>query len=582
MKTTSAPANMNMAWAELIVRELDRLGVDTFYVAPGSRSSPLALAIAAHAAHAIVHVDERGAAYAAIGYARATGKPAVVVTTSGTAVANLGPAVCEASLDAVPLLLLTADRPPELRETGANQTMTQPGIFSLHTRWQFDLPCPDARLPASFLLGTIDYAVFRATAMHPGPVHLNQMFREPLAPVKVADGARAWMTSVADWRASGRPWTTYDAPTEVASWTPAAPLLASARRGIIVVGALSGRGQAASVLAWAERLGWPVLPDIRSGLRLHRDHPAVISMIDHVLLSTKTARALKPDVILHIGGRITSKRLHQWIVSSAAPLVMINDTPARIDPDHHVAVRLTASLDASSWPVPTTRTTAAWRRRWKKLDHAVQRCWTREKAATRAITEPWLAAAVSGLLPAHHGLMVANSMPIRDMEMFGMTNHEHLTLAANRGVSGIDGNVATAAGFAEGLRQPVTLVIGDLALLHDLNSLSLVRTSPYPVIIVAVNNDGGGIFSFLPVGEVKHHFETCFGTPHGLRFEGAASMFGLTYDCPRTSEEFMRVYRKALSSKRSHLIEVTTERSANLREHRRIQAILRDALETLR
>jgi 2-succinyl-5-enolpyruvyl-6-hydroxy-3-cyclohexene-1-carboxylate synthase len=315
MKKTT-PANLNYAWAELMVRELERLGVNTFFIAPGSRSSPLTLSAAELAAHVVLHVDERGVGFAALGYARATGRPAVVITTSGSATANLWPAICEAAMDHVPMIVLTADRPPELRDTGANQTMDQVKLFDGYVRWQVDMACPDVRIPAPFVLSTVDEAVSRATQVNPGPVHINQMFREPLAPEKARDGASAWMKSLGGWWTSTKPWTHHEPVKLTGGIDEATKVITSAKRGLIVAGALQNRHEADAVIDIAEKLGWPVLPDIRSGLRLSAKHDQVIEMADQLLLSPKVEKIGKPDVVLHVGGRITSKRLLHFLASS--------------------------------------------------------------------------------------------------------------------------------------------------------------------------------------------------------------------------------------------------------------------------
>ena len=584
MKPTS-PANINYAWAELMVREFGRLGVDTFFIAPGSRSSPLTLTAARLAANVIIHFDERGIGFAALGYARASGKPAVVVTTSGSAVANLWPSVCEASTDHVPMILLTADRPPELRDTGANQTMDQVKLFSGYVRWQVDMACPDTAIPASFVLSSIDEAVTRATHLHPGPVHINQMFREPLTPETKRDGSSAWIKSPAVWWTSDQPWSHHEPVILSGRIDEAMRVIRSAKRGVIVAGTLPDRREAEAVLAIAEKLGWPILPDIRSGLRLSPGHDLVISMTDQILLSAKFNKSASPDVVLHCGGRITSKRLLQFLAGTRPTVVQLQPVPGRIDPDLLVSQRYTlapssfAALMETYPPVPANKT---WAGRWQKAQRAVLAAWETLLHKQHAVTEPSVAAQISSTLAKSHGLVLASSMPIRDMEMYGIGAESWIALASNRGVSGIDGNLATAVGFARGLGHPVTLVIGDLALLHDLNSLALVKSSPYPITVVVVNNHGGGIFSFLPIAKAPGPIETCFGTPHGWSFESAATMFGLAYEHPDTLPQVAASYRRLSRSGASSIIEVVIDRKANVIEHQRIQTILKAAVEHVR
>jgi 2-succinyl-5-enolpyruvyl-6-hydroxy-3-cyclohexene-1-carboxylate synthase len=570
------PVNINYAWAEMTVRELVRLGVDTFYLCPGSRSSPLALAAAELVDNLIVHPDERGASFAALGYARGRGRPAVVVTTSGSAVANLAPALVEAATDGVPLVLLTADRPPELRDVGANQTMDQLALFPGYLRWQVDLPCPDPKIPVGFLLASLDYALFRATAGHPGPVHLNQMLREPLAPVPMADGAAAWRASAGSWWRHRRPWTVYSTAREGGMPVELCRRLARVGRGLVIAGAAADPQETRAMLAAGELLGWPILPDIRSGLRLRRGHPLLIRSVDQLLLADQLHRTLRPELILHLGGRITSKRLQQFLGTARVEVVQVNRLPVRIDPDHLVSSRVVGAIAIP--PAAAGKGDPAWLARWRRLDRAVAACWRQEQRNGGRLTEPGIAACISALLPRRQGLLLAASMPVRDMEMYGASNLAAVPLTANRGLSGIDGNLATAVGFAAGLRQGVTLLIGDLALLHDLNSLALLRRSAYPVVVVVINNDGGGIFSFLPIAEYPRHFERCFGVAHGLHFAAAAAMFALPYARPESLAELAAVYRQRLAAGESAMIELVTDRGDNLNEHRRIQDTIRRAL----
>jgi 2-succinyl-5-enolpyruvyl-6-hydroxy-3-cyclohexene-1-carboxylate synthase len=575
MKKTPPPT-MNYAWSEMFIRELERLGIKNYYIAPGSRSSPLALSALEFGSKVRVHVDERGVGFAALGYARATGNPAAIITTSGSAAANLWPAVCEASMDAIPMLIITADRPPELRDTGANQTMDQVKLFGGYARWFFDLPCPDTEIPAAFLLGTIDHAVARCRHGHPGPVHLNQMFREPLAPGRGKHAVVTWQQAAGHWWHSNTPWTVYPEPSATDDLKSIAGVIAKARRGIVVGGSTRMASDSKIMLGVAEELGWPLLPDIRSGLRLGGEHSHIVYMADQILLSENLAAELAPDVILHLGGRITSKRIQHFINRSPAKIIVVNEDPSRQDPEHRVSLRVIAK--PSVFPCPN-KTPSSWRNKWKRADATAQAAWDDYQRRHPHLTEPFVAACVSRQLPPSHGLILGNSMPVRDMEMYGERRPYQVAVDCNRGMSGIDGNIATAVGFAEGLRRPVTLVIGDLAFLHDSNSLALVRRSEYPLVIVVINNDGGGIFSFLPVAGATRHFESCFGAPHGMEFGHAAAQYDLAYSRPKTPDEFSKTYGDWVDSSRRGIIEVQTDRAENLREHRRIQATIRSQLD---
>jgi 2-succinyl-5-enolpyruvyl-6-hydroxy-3-cyclohexene-1-carboxylate synthase len=564
----------NRLWAYLIVEELLRCGVDFFCVAPGSRSTPLVAALASNdKARSFIHFDERGTAFAALGHARARGTPAAWITTSGTAVANGLPAVVEAATDGVPMLLLTADRPPELRQTGANQTIDQPDIFGDYVRWRFDLPAPDPDLDPAMVLTTVDQAAYRASRAPQGPVHLNLMFREPFLSDPDDEDA---LSGPSSWEQGDEPYTRY------ASTNPAADemevhnlwgTLRPAKRGLVVAGRLTSRKQGEAVLRLAETLGWPLLPDIGSQIRLGTDSPGLVPHYDALLASDLFAEAHTPEAVVHVGGRALSKRLEQFLARSRpSPYMVVRENPFRLDPTHRVTHSVEANIldfcaslvraATEGPPTPDASWTAGWRGASEQVGLYL------DEVSRGEPSEPLVARMVSQNIPGDHGLVVASSMPIRDLDTYAAADGPSIPVAANRGASGIDGTVATAAGFARGLGRPVTLLVGDLALLHDLNSLAMLRD--VHLVVVVLNNDGGGIFSFLPVATHEELFEPYFGTPQGVGFEPAARMFGLGYERPGTMEEFVESYCAACDRGSSTLIEVRTDRRENVALHRRL------------
>ena len=570
----------NRLWAGLIVEELVRTGVDFFCVAPGSRSTPLVAALAENeGTRALVHFDERGTAFAALGYARATGRPAAWITTSGTAVANGLPAVAEAATDGVPMILLTADRPPELRQTGANQTIDQPDIFGDFVRWRFDLPAPDPGVDPAMVLTTVDQAAYRAVRAPKGPVHLNLMFREPFLPEEEDPPS-----GPTPWAESGGPYTRYAATRPAVDETEIEELLdalASAGRALVVAGRLASREEGEAVMRLAESLRWPLLPDVGSQVRLGADSESLVAHYDALLASENFAAAHAPEAVIHVGGRSLSKRLEQFLLRSRPdPYVVVRENPFRLDPHHRVTHSVEADVVnfcAAMVRAAGDRTLAwddLWTSGWREASEKAGSRMDGLLSAAKEPSEPLVARLVSREIPADHGLVVASSMPIRDLDTFAVTDGAPVPVAANRGASGIDGTVATAAGFARGLGRPVTLLIGDLALLHDLNSLAMLRD--LRVVAVVLNNDGGGIFSFLPVARHDGFFEPFFGTPQGIGFEPAAAMFGLGYERPNTPEELLRAYRAATSRGGSTLIEVETDRRENVALHRELLAGISD------
>ena len=569
-------ARANRLWADLIVEELVRCGVDFFCVAPGSRSTPLVAALAQNErARSLVHFDERGTAFAALGYARATGTPAAWITTSGTAVANGLPAVVEAATDGVPMILLTADRPPELRQTGANQTIDQPDIFGDSVRWRFDLPAPSLDVDPASVLTTVDQAVYRAGRSPKGPVHLNLMFREPLIPGPEEDHAPA--AGPERWRDSPEPYTRYATTTPTVDKTEIEALwerLRPAGRGLVVAGRLTTRGQGEAVERLADALGWPLLPDVGSQVRLGGGR-ANAAFYDVMLADGAFADAHAPEAVLHFGGRALSKRLEGFVVRHRpAPYVVVREHPFRLDPGHLATHSVESGIEdfcATLGRIASERPPAAdasWAAGWREASGRVGSALDRALTQRDGLDEPLVARLVSREIPEGHGLVVASSMPIRDLDAFAATDGAGVPVAANRGASGIDGTVATAAGFAHGTGRPVTLIIGDLALLHDLNSLAMLRG--LRVTVIVLNNDGGGIFSFLPVSGHEAFFEPFFGTPQNVGFGHAAAMFGLRYEEPGTPEDFISAYRKARSGDGPSLIEVRTDRDDNVAVHRRL------------
>lgn len=581
-ESTSLPVDqgLNALWAGLLVEECLRQGIDYFCLSPGSRSTPLTVAVARQPrARRLVAYDERGAAFHALGYARATGRPAVLICTSGTAAANYLPAVIEAHMDHIPMLLCSADRPPELRDTGANQTIPQPDLFTPYVRWRSDMPCPTEDIPPTMVLTTVAQALHRAQRSPAGPVHLNWMFREPLAPMPgrlTAD----YLTPLTAWLAGDAPYTRHTLPLlapDLAAVATLAEILNATQRGVVVMGRLAA-GERPAARALADALSWPTCPDLASGWRLGAPDPPLIPYYDQVLLNA----APEPETILHLGGPLVSKRALGWLGRGRARhTLVINPYPDRYDPTHVVNWRLEAHL-AALWPAlrPHLRPEGdpAWLAAWRQRSQTVDVALDTFLEIQSGLNEISLARLISRHIRPDATLMVGNSMPIRDMDMYAATDGPAVWLAANRGASGIDGNIATATGLAAGRQGPTTLVLGDLACLHDVSSLTLLRELPYPLTIVVVNNQGGGIFDFLPIRQASDVFEPYFGAPHAYRFGPIAAAFGLEYAEAHTAAEFRALYQAAQAGGRHSLIEIRTDRAANWHLHTALQSHIAAAL----
>ena len=577
--------NLTYLWTQLLVEELVRNGVETFFIAPGSRSTPLTVAAARHpGAETVLHLDERGNAFAALGCGRVTQTPAAWITTSGTAVANGLPAVVEASVDGVPLLLLTADRPPELRDTGANQTIDQVKIFGDYVRWQADVPPPSGEIDPAYVLTTADQALHRTRRPPAGPVHLNCMFRKPLEPVE-SEPSISVPAAVEEWAAGAEPYTQYTTPVPTPSGPEVETLaetLGGTGKGLVVAGRLDSAAAADATRRLATRLGWPLVPDLTSRLRLGAENrPGQVPYGDLVLTSEAFRDAHSPEAVLQVGGRFASKRLRLFLRDCAPDAwAVVRPDPSRIDPDHrithHVEANVPAFADALIARLDEGPGTTDWQQAWTTASERAGTVVQRHADAADTLTEPLVATVLSDAMPSSHALVAASSMPVRDLNRHAAPNGSGGPAYANRGASGIDGTVATAAGVAEGRDGPVTLLIGDLALWHDLNGLALLQDRQ--VIAVVVNNDGGGIFHFLPIRDYDD-FDPYFTTPHGRTFEDAAATFDLPYHRPETPAGFRTTYDEACRSKGSALIEIQTDRAANRQVHDRLEAAVESAVE---
>lgn len=538
-----------------------------------------------------MEVDERASAFMALGYGRATGKPAVWITTSGTALANGYPAIVEASMEAVPMLLLTADRPPELRDTDANQTIRQDHIFGHYVRWFVDVPTPSAEIAPSWLLSTLDEAV-RKTA--DGPVHVNCAFRKPLHPE--ADDMPDRESSLAGLGAGldehdpvFARWLNSDVPlTRFAETPPVSEDTLSgidrtvrlARRPLIVLGRLRGTPGSIreDVALLAAEWGAVIAADINSQIRLGPPLDAVVPFMD-ALLYGDTLDGLQPDLIIQFGASPVSRRLAEW--APEAERIVIDGRPRRIDPESRGGLRIVADgasalgqLARHHGDSPRTDR-GAWMASW--IDVAARaRAWETE-AFGFDLTEQQATRVFVSQLPEGVSLTIASSNPVRHVDTF-VRSSRHLTpVSTNRGASGIDGTLATACGFADGTGTRPAVLIGDLALMHDLTSLDACARRN--AVVVVINNDGGGIFSYLPIREHGETFEKWFGTPHGHTFEPAAVQFGMAYERPESLEELDSVLEAAFAEPIPVLIEVLTERDANLEEQRRLLRSLRQEVQ---
>ncbi len=567
-------------WVVEIAQSLAAHGVKDVVVCPGSRSTPLALAVARHPALRVwMHLDERSAGFFALGIARARHRPAAVLCTSGTAVANLLPAVVEAHLARVPLLLLTADRPPELRDNGAPQTIDQIGIFGRNVRWFIDLPVPQMTL-LPFLRATLGRAIGLTQSAPAGPVHLNLPFREPLVP------DRSLMATLLAQTPSSVQVTPARRMLGGAELATLASSLIEYRRGLIIAGPDCPADLGPLLTILAHRLRFPVLADPLSGVRYgpHTDD-YILGAYDAFLRDERFVTHYAPEVVLRFGAMPTSKPLLLYLQHHPQARQLVIDGGAgwreptslarehlQVD-EHWFCLALADALASSQREGPTL-----WLRAWQTAEQTARTTIQAHLLAQETISEPGLFARLGTWLPNGTTLFVGNSMPVRDCDTFLAPRSTPLYVIGNRGANGIDGLVSTALGLAAGDATPLVMALGDLSLIHDTNGLIAARLHRLNATILLINNDGGGIFSFLPQASETDQFELLFGTPHGTDFAPLAALHGAQYTL---ASDWATVHAALQTSFAGglHLIEIRTRRDQNVRDHRTIWPLVSAALE---
>jgi 2-succinyl-5-enolpyruvyl-6-hydroxy-3-cyclohexene-1-carboxylate synthase len=548
--------------------ELARCGMRDACTSPGSRSTPVVLSLVREPRiRCWSHIDERCAGFFALGAAKASGRPVAVSCTSGTAAANLAPAVIEAHEARVPLIVLTADRPPELRDVGAGQTIDQVKLYGDAVKWFVELgthEATDERL--RWIRALACRAYWTALEGRPGPVHLNVPLREPL----VLDAPLPPDTS---GRGGGQPWVRRSRPKP----GPPGGDTDLRQRGVVIAGRWERDPEFGSTVArFAELTGYPLLADPLSGARRGA---AAIAHYDLLLRDPAFTHAARPELVLRVGDLPTSKPLRAWLASlDGCAQIAIDPEGAWQDPagvlDAILAGDPITVLNASS---EQRQGDPEWQATWHTADGAVARAIA--QSLGEELSEPLVAARLGEWLPSDAVLFVASSMPVRDVEEFFPARENPPRALSNRGANGIDGTVSAAFGAAAVSDGPVVLLIGDVALAHDIGGLLAARRLGLALTIVLINNDGGGIFHFLPVAGEKDAFEEHVATPHGLDFAHAAALYGCGYERPADVAGLLVAIETAIASEGTTIVEVRTDRGENLALHRRVADAARAALE---
>jgi len=556
-------ADINTIWGSWIIEELCRLGSQYFCIGAGSRSTPLTNA-AANNDKAItkVFVDERSAAFYALGVAKASDRPAVVITTSGTAMANALPAVIEARKSQTPLILISADRPPELQESGANQTIDQVKMFGRHVIDYIGLPCPSAEVRAHYLLGRINHA-FQVSIGYPrGPVHINAPFRKPLGPSPTND--------MSPWPDDG-PWMTrHPISMEMGKegLMALSKFIDKKPGGIIIIGTLNSARERDAAKQIIAESPWPSFIDISAGFQSTDALPMTL------LQSSQGRAALKDRVVLHLGGNMVSTGAARTI-EMAPECLQINPQKGNLEPESKnksVIQASISSIPSLKWP---------WEEKLKlhcrRLQNNIETAL--EISMSDALTEMSMVFHLSKLLDSEVCSFWSNSMPVRDANAFVKWKHSDVAIGTNRGASGIDGIIASAAGFQAAHNKPCIVTIGDLAAWHDLSSLMHLAAFRQPLLLIVPNNGGGGIFSFLPISKESDAFESHFAVAHNMRFAELSKAMGMECNQPDSIHSFIEMIKDFIASPRLMVIELYFKRDENVKQHDTVNRIIDDIVQ---
>jgi 2-succinyl-5-enolpyruvyl-6-hydroxy-3-cyclohexene-1-carboxylate synthase len=581
--------NTNTVWASILAETLKQLGLTTAVICPGSRSTPLAVAFAQQGEiEAIPVLDERSAAFFALGIARATKRPVVLVCTSGTAGANFYPAVIEAKESRVPLLVLSADRPPELRDCHSGQTIDQQKLYGNYPNWQVELALPSMAIGRlRYIRQTVIYAWERSLFPVPGPVHLNIPFRDPLAPIQQIDPdllpspfeLEDFFTSI----------TPPPLPTRYSPLPIPYQQWQHCKRGIIIAGPAQPQQQREycnAIAQLSQALEWPVLADGLSPVRNYADlNPYLISTYDLILRNQQLAQQLTPEMVIQIGELPTSKELRTWLDESQSRRWVIDPSDHNLDPLHGKTTHLRMSIESieqlQEWgngemeregdgerkksrtsqsgnATSSSIQNRSYLQKWLQLEARARAVLDHEMRTITWMFEGKAAWLLSQTLPPQTPLFIANSMPIRDVELLWSPGNVPIQPFFNRGANGIDGTLSTALGIAHRDRSSVMLT-GDLALLHDTNGFLLRNKFVGHLTIILINNNGGGIFEMLPISKFEPPFEEFFATPQDIDFAQLCVTYGVEHQLIQ-SWEHLRELLNPLPTQGIRVLELRTNR----------------------
>ncbi len=554
------------------VSELVHIGVEDIVISPGSRSTPMALVMVEHPDLRVhIHVDERSAAFFALGIAKATNRPTALLCTSGTAAANYYPAVVEANISRVPLIVLTADRPHELRDVGAPQAIDQVHLYGQHVKWFVEMAPPENTLEMiRYVRSVCSRAAATALSSPAGPVHLNFPFREPLIPQ--LDRKDLFESNE---RSDGYVKIHLGHLTlSKSEYEEIASSIHSYERGIIVCGPMDMDGFSEAIVELAEKLQFPILADSLSQLRSgSHANQLIIDTYDTFLKNPEAKKWLKPDAIIRFGAMPVSKPLSIFLKENADVCQFVIDGGRGWRDPGHVSSEMiycheTEFCTAILPFISEKNANRFFMKKWLEIN-LITRKHLGEISKVNELSEGKLFYQLAEILPEGATLFVGNSMPIRDLDTFFHANKKSIRIMANRGANGIDGTTSTALG-AGLTSQPLFLVVGDLTFFHDLNGLIAAKKEGININIILINNNGGGIFSFLPQANHPKNFERLFGTPLDLQFEHAVKLYGGHYELISDWAQLQSAISRSSINPGLNVMEITTNREENIREHREL------------
>lgn len=575
--------NLNTLWASVIAETLARLGLQTAIACPGSRSTPLTVAFAQHPQiETLPIVDERSAAFFALGVAKQTNLPVVLICTSGTAGANFYPAVIEAYYSHIPLIILTADRPPELRHCHAGQAINQTQLYGQYSRDYVEIATPSRdRALLRYLRQSLLHSWHKAQFPVAGVVHLNVPFRDPLPPLPDGTTAELAASWDEDFFSHLQP---QKITTVMANITPVMEAVKdwyNCDRGIIIGGSAQPQDPEKYVDAIAhlsQTLNFPVLAEGLSPLRNYRDrNPYLISTYDTLLSNPKLAQNLQPDLVIQIGELPISKELRAWLARTQPQRWIVDPHPENFDPLHGKTRHLCLSIEQLAAQLSDIAASSEYLHQWLQAEAEMR---SRIDSTLEAVTDMFegkMAWLLSQTLPPQTPLFIANSMPVRDVEYFWQPNRDRIQPFFNRGANGIDGTLSTAMGIAHRNRSSV-LLTGDLALLHDSNGLLQASRLQGHLTIILMNNNGGGIFEMLPIAKFDTVFEDYFATPQTVDFAALCQTHGIEYELISTWD-VLRDRLNPLPATGVRLLEIRCDRHSDAQRRKMYFAKLAGSIE---